>query len=50
MQGESLSADSACLSSYVDGLQIELDERDVCAEQVYNADETGLYWKAVRYH
>ena len=34
------------VSSYVDGLQIQLDERGVCAEQVYNADETALYWKA----
>ena len=47
VQGESLSADSACVSSYVDGLQIQLDERGMCAEQVYNADETALYWKAV---
>ena len=47
VQGESLSADSACVSSYVGGLQIQFDERGECAEQIYNADETALYLKAV---
>ena len=49
LKGESLSTDTACisLSLYVDIVQIQLEERGLCAEQVYNADEHALYWKAV---
>ena len=39
VQGESLSADAACISSYIDRLWIQLEGRALCAEQVYSADD-----------
>ena len=47
VQGESLSADTACISSYIDRLRIQLEERGLCVEQDYNADETAFTGKPV---
>ncbi len=45
IRGEQRSADDAAADAYPAKLKHILEEGQFCAEQVYNADETGLYFK-----
>lgn len=45
IRGESASADMAAASEYPAKLATIIKEGGYSADQVYNADETGLYWK-----
>ena len=46
-QGERMSANVAVIETYVKSLCVEIEQKVLCAEQIYNADETALYWKAL---
>ena len=39
VQGEKLSADTSVISWYVKSLKGKIEERQLCPEQIYNADE-----------
>ncbi|XP_051171030.1 jerky protein homolog-like [Leptopilina boulardi] len=45
MQGEQLSADFESSVEFVDDLALVMREEKFELHQVYNADETGLFWK-----
>lgn len=47
IQGEKLSADSSAADSFKIKLRDLLKEEGYALENVYNADETGLNWKAL---
>lgn len=47
IQGEKLSADDVAMVEFCYDLENLLVEHDLKPEQVYNGDETGLYWKAM---
>jgi len=43
--GEIASADAEAAQAYPDKLQRIIEDGGYCADQVFNADETGLFWK-----
>ncbi len=45
LQGESLSADTASICPYKQKLNAYIEERQLSLHQIFNADETGLYWR-----
>ena len=45
IQGESLSAPTESIESYKMKLAKIIEEEDLTLNQVFNCDETGLYWK-----
>ena len=45
--GEKPSAGKEAAEKYVDTLEKLVKEHNLTPEQIYNADETGLYWRAV---
>lgn len=47
IQGEKLCANVASADSFVDELKAFLDEKEYDLDFVYNADETGLNWRAL---
>ncbi|XP_028658938.1 jerky protein homolog-like [Erpetoichthys calabaricus] len=47
IQGEKLSSDSDAAALYVTEFKRLVEAHDLSPEQLYNADETGLYWKAL---
>lgn len=47
VQGEKLSADDVAMVEFCYDLEKLITEHDLKPEQVYNGDETGLYWKAM---
>ena len=47
IQGEKLSADSSAAGSFKIKLKDILKEENYALENVYNADKTGLNWKAL---
>ncbi|XP_045464221.1 jerky protein homolog-like [Harmonia axyridis] len=47
VQGEKLSADNVAMVEFCYDLENLIKEHDLRPEQVYNGDETGLYWKAM---
>lgn len=50
MAGEKLSNDEAAIGPFQLELQKVIREKKLTAEQVYNADESGLYWRLLPYH
>ena len=44
-QGETLSADTSAVESYRSGLSSLMENEGYTLSQVFNADETGLWWK-----
>ncbi|XP_050305586.1 jerky protein homolog-like [Anthonomus grandis grandis] len=47
VQGEKLSANEVAMVEFCYDLENLIIEHDLKPEQVYNGDETGLYWKAM---
>ena len=47
VQGETLSTDTSLISWCVKSLKGKIEERQLCPEQIYNADKTGVYWNAM---
>lgn len=47
IQGEKLSANDVDMVEFCYDLESIIKEHDLKPEQVYNGDETGLYWKAM---
>ncbi|KAJ3649085.1 hypothetical protein Zmor_020847 [Zophobas morio] len=47
IEGEKLSADEVALTEFCYELENIILERDLKLDQVYNADETGLFWKTM---
>uniref|UniRef100_A0A8C8SCB4 Uncharacterized protein n=1 Tax=Pelusios castaneus TaxID=367368 RepID=A0A8C8SCB4_9SAUR len=47
IQGEKLSGDSDASALYVTEFKRLVEAHDLSPHQLYNADETGLYWKAL---
>lgn len=47
VQGEKLSADDVAMVEFCYDLENLITVHDLKPEQVYNGDETGLYWKAM---
>uniref|UniRef100_A0A8C8T197 Uncharacterized protein n=1 Tax=Pelusios castaneus TaxID=367368 RepID=A0A8C8T197_9SAUR len=47
IQGEKLSGDSDAAALYVTEFKRLVEAHDLSPHQLYNADETGLYWKAL---
>ena len=47
VQGECLSADTTAASEFKQQFQKIVSEEQLSLEQIYNADETGLYWKCL---
>lgn len=47
VQGEKLSSDKSASENFVLDFQNFVREENLSAEQIYNADETGLYWKCL---
>jgi hypothetical protein len=45
IQGEKLSGDTSAADLYVTEFKRMVAAHDLSLEQIYNADETGLYWK-----
>lgn len=45
--GERLSADMTAAESFSVNFQKYIDEENFTGDQIYNADETGLYWKCL---
>ncbi|XP_071055115.1 tigger transposable element-derived protein 1-like [Onthophagus taurus] len=43
--GESASADHQQAAKFPDEIRKLIEEKGYCPEQIFNADETGLYWK-----
>ena len=46
IQGETLSAKADLVQPFKDHLSRIIEEEGLTLNQVYNCDETGLYWKA----
>lgn len=47
VQGEKLSADDVAMVEFCYDLENLIKNYDLKPEQIYNGDETGLYWKAM---
>ena len=47
IQGETLSAKADLVQPFKDNLSRIIEEEGLTLNQVYNCDETGLYWKAL---
>ncbi|GBN83205.1 Jerky -like [Araneus ventricosus] len=47
VEGERLSADVTAADSFCVKFQEFIDEENLIPNQIYNADETGLYWKCL---
>lgn len=47
VQGEKLSSDKSASENFVLEFQNFVREENLSTEQIYNADETGLYWKCL---
>lgn len=47
IQGEKLSADDSAMVEFCYDLETVIQKHNLTPSQVYNADETGLYWKAM---
>lgn len=47
IQGEVMSANSECVKEYCENLVLKISRLGLNREQVYNCDESGLYWKAL---
>lgn len=45
LQGETISADSASAEEFVKVFQKYIEEHKLSMSQVFNCDETGLYWR-----
>ena len=45
MQGESLSADHSAADEFKSSFPELIEEQGLSLHQVFNADETGLYWR-----
>ena len=45
LQGETLSADTAAAEEFVKSFQEYIEEHQLSMNQVFNCDETGLYWR-----
>ena len=45
LQGEILSADMTAVESFRSSLKEVMEKKGYCKEQVFNADETGLWWR-----
>ncbi|XP_066956270.1 tigger transposable element-derived protein 1-like [Macrobrachium rosenbergii] len=50
LQGEAASADSVAAESFPSGLNEIIREDGYTADQVFNVDETGLFWKRMPNH
>ncbi|XP_039605684.1 tigger transposable element-derived protein 1-like [Polypterus senegalus] len=49
VQGEAASGDEKAASTFPNKLTELIKEEGCCAEQVFNVDETGLFWKRMPY-
>ena len=47
VMGESASADKEAASAFIPRLKEIIEENEYLPEQVFNYDETGLFWKKV---
>lgn len=47
IQGEQLSGNLVVATEFCDNLEKLIKEKKFVKEQIYNADETGLYWRAM---
>ncbi|XP_045473872.1 jerky protein homolog-like [Harmonia axyridis] len=47
IQGEKLSADNGAAELFLAEFKRLIERYDLSSEQVYNADETGLFWKSL---
>ena len=47
IQGETMSANKDCLGDFKANLLQIIEEEGLSLSQIYNCDETGLYWKAL---
>ncbi|XP_069611020.1 tigger transposable element-derived protein 1-like [Ranitomeya imitator] len=47
VQGEAASADEKAATEFPKALAEIIEEGDYCAQQVFNVDETGLFWKCL---
>lgn len=45
--GEKLSSDVAAVQPFIDRLNTKIDEMGITVEQIYNADETALYYRVL---
>ncbi len=45
MQGESLSADTSAADNFKRTFSMLVEEECYSLHQMFNADETGLYWR-----
>jgi hypothetical protein len=45
LKGESASADQTAANEFVNILKVVIEEGGYCSKQVFNVDETGLFWK-----
>ncbi|GBM19253.1 Tigger transposable element-derived protein 2 [Araneus ventricosus] len=45
--GEKLSSDIEAGNSFIAELQDLIVKKQLCADQIYNCHETGLYWRAL---
>lgn len=45
--GEKLDSDTAAVQPFINRLNAKIDEMGVTEEQIYNADETGLYYRVL---
>lgn len=43
--GEKLSSNEAAVEPFKNALQNKMAEMQLCPDQIYNADESGLFWK-----
>ncbi|GFV12382.1 tigger transposable element-derived protein 1 [Trichonephila clavipes] len=48
--GESATADEGAAKIFPEKLAKIIEDGDYSADQVFNADETGLYWKRLPNH
>jgi hypothetical protein len=47
VSGENLSADSDAAGKFVEELTKPISDKNLSAEQIYNADVTGLFWRCL---
>lgn len=47
ISGESLSSDYDAVLPFIEKLQRIIEENNLTADQLYNADESGLFWKVL---
>lgn len=43
--GEKVSSRNELVEPFLKELESKIKEKDLCFEQIYNADETGLFWR-----